>query len=305
MPTNGGTVINLPTTPETITTGPVSTTIVATAASLLPADSITGGTGTGVVNTLVLSGGGSFNLAALAKLTKFEVIDAPGATEQTVTLRAGLKDATVNVAADTSGDASPGITIIGANDGDVINLGPGADTVTLGNGETVNGGAGTDIYDVTKTTIANTTIKGGSGSNTLVVTGGGTATMGANITGINAVQLATTTKFTANSTAGLQISGSSAGGDTITLGAPTQSVVAGGPKETVKASAANAGASVSGLGANSTLDISTSTIITILNANTDVTTVKLTSASTLILNGMAFITADGSTGKDTIPAQWY
>ena len=252
----------------------------------------------------MLSGGGSFNLAALAKLTNFEVIDAQegeGATAQTVTLRAGLKDATVNVAADTSGDPSPGITIIGANDGDVINLGPGADTVTLGNGETVNGGAGTDIYDVTKTTIANTTIKGGSGSNTLVVTGGGNATMGANITGINAVQLATTTKFTANSTAGLQISGSSAGGDTITLGAPTQSVVAGGPNETVKASAANAGASVSGLGANSTLDITTGGTIT-LNANTDVTTVKLTSASTLMLNGMQFITADGSTGADTIQA---
>jgi hypothetical protein len=304
VPTTGGTVIDLPTTPVTLNTGPVSTTIVATAASLLAADSITGGTGTGVVNTLVLSGGGAFNLAALAQLTNFEVIDAQegeGATAQTVTLRAGLKNATVNVAADTSGDSSPGITIIGANDSDVINLGPGADTVTLGNDETVNGGAGTDIYNVTKTTIANTTIKGGSGSNTLVVTGGGNATMGANITGMKAVQLATTTNFTANSTAGLQISGSSAGGDTITLGAATQSVVAGGPNETVKVSAANAGASVSGLGANSTLDITSGGTIT-LNANTDVTTVKLTSASTLILNGMAFITADGSTGKDTIQA---
>ena len=304
VPTTGGTVIDLPTTPVTLNTGPVSTTIVATAASLLAADSITGGTGTGVVNTLVLSGGGAFNLAALAKLTNFEVIDAQegeGATAQTVTLRAGLKDATVNVAADTSGDASPGITIIGANDDDVINLGPGADTVTLGNGETVNGGSGTDVYNVTKTTIANTTIKGGSGSNTLVVNGGGNATMGANITGINAVQLATTTKFTANSTAGLQISGSSAGGDTITLGAPTQSVVAGGPNETVNASAANAVASVSGLGANSTLDITSGGTIT-LNANTDVTTVKLSAASMLMLNGMQFIMADGSTGADTIQA---
>ena len=66
-------------------------------------------------------------------------------------------------------------------------------------------------------------------------------------------------------------------------------------------SAANAGALVSGLGANSTLDITSGGTIT-LSANTDVTTVKLTSASTLILNGMAFITADGSTGKDTIQA---
>lgn len=282
----------------------MSTTVLATAATLLPADSITGGTGTGVVNTLELSGGGSFNLASLAKLTNFQIIDAQegeAATAQTITLRAALKNVTVNVAADASGDASPGITIIGANDSDVINLGPGADTVTLGNGETVNGGSGTDVYNVTKTTIANTTIKGGSGTNTLVVNGGGTATMGANITGINAVQLATATKFTANSTAGLQISGSSVGGDTITLGAPTQSVIAGGPNETVDATAANAVASISGLGANSTLDITTGGTIT-LNAHTDVTTVKLTSASTLILNGMAFITADGSTGKDTIQA---
>ncbi len=304
VPTAGVTTVTLPSTAETLHTGPVSTTIVATSATLLPADKITGGTGAGVVNTLELTGGGAFNLAALAYLTGIQVIDAQegeGPTAQTVTLRAGLKNATVNVTADTSGDPSPGITIIGANDSDVINLGPGADTVTLGNGETVNGGAGTDIYNVTKATIANTTIKGGSGSNTLVVTGGGNATMGSNITGINAVQLATTTKFTANSTAGLQISGSSAGGDTIILGAATQSVIGGGPKETVDASSANAGASVSGLGANSTLDITSGGTIT-LNANADVATVKLTSASTLILNGMAFITADGSTGKDTIQA---
>ena len=60
----------------TITTGPVSTTIVATAATLLPADKITGGTGTGVINTLQLSGGGAFNLAAVTKLTNIEVIAA-------------------------------------------------------------------------------------------------------------------------------------------------------------------------------------------------------------------------------------
>jgi serralysin len=291
--------VTLPTTPATITTGPVSTTIVATAATLLPADSITGGTGTGVSNTLQLSGGGAFNLAALAKLTNINVVAAQegqGTTAQTVTLRAGL-NATVNVASAAGG----GITIIGATNSDVINLGAGNDTVTLGSGETVNGGAGTDVYNVTKTTIGNTTIKGGSGSNTLVVTGGGNATMGAGITGINAVQLATTTNFTANTTAGLQISGSSTGGDTITLGAPTQSVIAGGPNETIKATAANAGAAISGLGANSTLDITTGGTIA-LNATTDVSTVKLSTASNLTLNQMQFITATGSSGADTIQA---
>ena len=290
--------VTLTTTPVTITTGPVSTTIVATAATLLPADKITGGTGTGVSNTLQLSGGGAFDLAALAKLTNINVIDAQegqGTSAQTVTLKAGL-NATVNVASAAGG----GITIIGANNTDVINLGAGNDTVTLGSGETVNGGTGTDIYSVTKSTIGNVTIKGGTGSNTLMVTGGGNATMGTKITGINTVQLATTTNFTANTTAGLEISGSSTGGDTITLGAPTQSVIAGGPNETIKATAANAGALISGLGANSTLDITTGGTIA-LNAGTDVGTVKLSAASNLTLNGMQFI-AVGSSGNDTITA---
>ncbi len=122
--------MTLPTTPVNITTGPVSTTIVATAATLLPADKITGGTGTGVVNTLQLSGGGAFNLAAVTKLTNIQVIAAQegqGTSAQTVTLKAGL-NATVNVASAAGG----GITIIGANNTDVINLGAGNDTVTLG-----------------------------------------------------------------------------------------------------------------------------------------------------------------------------
>jgi hypothetical protein len=69
----------------------------------------------------------------------------------------------------------------------------------------------------------------------------------------------------------------------------------------VKASAANAGASVSGLGANSTLEITTGGNIT-LNATTDVDTVKLVAASTLMLNGMKFIAAIGSVSADTIEA---
>ena len=299
VPTTNLSTVTLPTTPVTLTTGPVSTTIVATAATLNPADKITGGTGTGVINTLQLSGGGSFNLAAVTKLTNIQVIAAQegqGTSAQTVTLKAGL-NATVNVTSAAGG----GIIIIGANNTDVINLGAGNDTVTLGANETVNGGAGADIYNVTKSTIGNTTIKGGSGSNTLVVTGGGNATMGTKITGINAVQLAATTTFAANTTAALQISGSSTGGDTITLGAPTQSVIAGGVNETIKATAANAGASISGLGTNSTLQITNGGTIA-LNAATNVSTVKLSAASNLTLNGMQFITATGSAGADTIKA---
>ncbi|MGA9014050.1 MAG: hypothetical protein WB509_16275 [Acetobacteraceae bacterium] len=134
-----------------------------------------------------------------------------------------------------------------------------------------------------------------------MVNGGGNATMGTKITGINAVQLAMTTNFTANTTASLKISGSSTGGDTITLGAPTQSVIVGGPNETIKATAANAGASISDLGANSTLQITNGGTLA-LNALTDVTTVKLSAASNLTLNQMSFITAIGSAGADTIKA---
>ena len=295
----------LPTTPVTISAGPVSSVIVATAASLPPADSITGGSGTGVSNELLLSGGGAFNLAALTKLSNIEVISAQegeGATAQTVTLRAGLT-ATVNVASDpSSGDTSPGITIIGAANGDVINLGSGNDAVTLGTGETANSGGGNNSFTVAAATLASVIINGGTtGTNTLILTGGGTATMGSRLSGITAVQLAAPTTFTANATAGLQISGSSAGGDTITLGAATQSVIAGGANETVKATTANAGAAVSGLGANSTLEITNGGTAT-LNATTDVDTVKLDAVSTLVLNGMQFITAVGTTGSDTIEA---
>ena len=127
VPSTTGSTVTLPATPVTINTGPVSTTIIATAATLLPGDSITGGTGTGVVNTLVLSGGGAFNLAALTKLTNMQFITAQEGQGATVTLRNNL-NATVSVTPDAVG----GITIIGATNADVINLGAGNDTVTLG-----------------------------------------------------------------------------------------------------------------------------------------------------------------------------
>ena len=87
----------------------------------------------------------------------------------------------------------------------------------------------------------------------------------------------------------------------ITLGAASQSVVSGGANELVKATAANAGAAVSGVGANSTLEVTSGGTVT-ENAVTSVATVKLDSATILTLNGMAFITAKGSTGIDTIAA---
>jgi len=273
----------------------VNDTIVAASNTLSPGDTIDGGGGT---NTLILSGGGNFDLTAPTTLANIQVIDAQegaGAAAQTVTLRPGL-NATVNVASAAGG----GITIIGATNSDVIHLGNGTDTITMGAGEAVTGGSGNDTFNVTVSTIKSS-IQGGTGVNSLVVQGGGTVVMGGGITKMGSVSLASPTTFTANATANLRISGSAAGGDVITLGAASQSMVSGGANEWVKATAANASAVVSGLGANSTLEITSGGTVT-ENVTTDVGTVKLDGATTLNLNGMAFVTAIGSGGNDTISA---
>jgi len=69
----------------------------------------------------------------------------------------------------------------------------------------------------------------------------------------------------------------------------------------VIATAAQAGALVSGLGANSALQITGGGAATLNNA-TQVSTVLLKAATTLQLNGMSFIHAIGSTGADSITA---
>jgi hypothetical protein len=67
----------------------------------------------------------------------------------------------------------------GAANNDVINLGAGTDTVVLGGtGETVNGGGGMAFIDST-TAFAGALVNGGSGTTTLKITTGGTATLNA------------------------------------------------------------------------------------------------------------------------------
>jgi hypothetical protein len=261
--------------------------------------------GNGGTDTIALSGGGTFNLGLPSTISGIQFIRAfegQGATAETLTLRKGTSF-TVDVVADLNGsDTSPTITIIGANDNDTINLGPGNDTVTLGGKtETVNSGGGNNTFNVTATTIGATINGGNTGSNTLVVNGGGKVAMGASITDIANVDLVTTTNLTANAITGMRVHGSAAGGDVITLGDASQSVVSGGPNEIVIATAAQAGAQVSGLGANSTLDVTGGGSAN-LNANTDVATVLLKSATALQLNGMQFIHAIGSSGADIITA---
>ncbi len=288
-------VFTLTTGVDTIVGTAVNDTIFAAANTLSSGDSINGAGG---ANGLILTGGGNFDLSAPTTLINIQGIRAQegaGAAAQTVTLRAGLN---ANVAVTSVAGGS--ITIIGAANSDSIYLGNGTDSVTLGVGEHVQGGSGNDTFIVTAAT-STSSIKGGTGVNTLVVQGGGVVTMGGAVTGMGTVSLASPTTFQANTSANLQIAGSAAGGDVITLGAASQSVVSGGANELVKASAANAGAVVSGVGAGSTLEIISGGSVT-ENAATSVSTVKLDAATTLNLNGMAFIHAIGSGASDTITA---
>ena len=178
-----------------------------------------GGTG----NVLALTGGGTFSLAKPKTLTNIQVVKAvEGAGLPTITLRKGV-NVTLILA---TGAGSSGAKVTGAADSSTIILGDGTDTVTLGSPtETVFGGAGADTFNVTGATIG-ATIDGGSGPSRLNVNGGGPATMGGNITGIETVFLVKPTNFTANDL-DLTITGST-GADTITAGGGTETIIGHG-----------------------------------------------------------------------------
>lgn len=233
-PANTGQTFTLTTAIDKVAGGSGNNTIIAATSTLSKGDLIDGGVGG--TNTLKLAGGGTFNLANPTKLTDVQIVTAQegaGAARETVTLRNGL-NVVVNVASGAT--AGSGITINGANDASTINLGKGTDTVKLGSAaETVNGGAGNDTFNVTAATIG-ATIHGGTGHNTLAVSGGGTATMGANITHVGQVNLAASGNawnFTANATAGLVVNDLSSGqNDVIHAGAAGQTLMGGGVDQT-------------------------------------------------------------------------
>ena len=149
-------------------------------------------------------------------------------------------------------------------DGDVVTLGSGGsevftgsgnDTITLGAAtDVIHAGLGADLINVTATTIAADIDGGGDSVDVLRVTGGGTAVMGTNITGIEEVILAVATNFTANATASLIVLGSS-GNDTVTVGAANQVIsgVAGDDVVRVSDALLSASLTVDG-GAASTVD---------------------------------------------------
>jgi plastocyanin len=225
--TAGNTYV-LTTHADTVAGGANDDKIVAKPGTLSAGDNIDGGGG---INSLVLTGHGTFDLRAPASLASIQLVDAQEgqaasgtikSTTQTVYLRSGL-NATINVEAaliNAANPIAPTITIVGvAGDASTINLASGNDVVTVGStAETVNGGYGIDTIKVTASTIGATIDGGSSGKSVLFVSGGGTMAMGASITNIATVDLAkgaVAYNFTANGIAGLTVDDLNTGADTI------------------------------------------------------------------------------------------
>lgn len=192
-------------------------------------------------------GGGIFNLNIPTTLIGIQTIDAEegqaaavsgdrvyASTTQVITLRDGL-DATVNVAPATitAGNPKPAtITINGAQNADVINLGAGYDAVTVGSiAETIHGGTGHNTISVTAATIG-AAIDGGTGTSELLVSGGGAMFIGSNITRVGSVLLAPSTTaydFHVGGIGGLLVQDNSTGLDTLSAGASNQTLTGGAP----------------------------------------------------------------------------
>jgi hypothetical protein len=224
---------------DTFTGGFEDDTIITVNVALNVGDSINGGSGN---NTLMLTGGGLFNLGGVKALTNIQTVDAAEGqaagggvpnSVQTVNLRAGL-DLTVNVASGTPNPLDPNpetITINGAANNDVINLGNGTDTVVIGGtGETVNAGNGTALVSATAA-FAGALVNGGSGTTNLKITTGGTATLNASDSKLT-VNLTSATNLTLSKMSFITAVGST-GNDTISALAQGQTLTGGGGKDTL------------------------------------------------------------------------
>lgn len=92
------------------------------------------------------------------------------------------------------------------------------------------------------------------------------------------------------------------GTDLVTIGSAKNSIFGGSGNALVQASLANASAAVAGTATGATiLEVTTGGTLTLNAADTDIT-VKLDAATRLTLSKLAFLTADGSNGGDTLIA---
>ena len=239
---------------------------------------------------------------------------------QTVTLRDGTH-LTVNVTADPGGDPAAGITIIGADNKDVINLASGNDTVIVGSArETVNGAGGSNVIEVSARTIG-ATIDGGGGKSELLVTGGkgdGKAiVMGDNLVNLATVRLDAGTSLQLNTIAFIQAIGSDAA-DTIKAGGINQTLTGGKGSDTLVGAATGSdtfrdsaaglnGDTIKGFVASDRLDITdlafaaakvtavTSDANTLVTVSSGATTSTFTIAGVFSADGFR-LAADGAAG---------
>ncbi|MBX9608762.1 MAG: hypothetical protein K2Y51_21255 [Gammaproteobacteria bacterium] len=211
------------------------------------------------------------------------------------------------------------LTVTTSAAGGTVVTGSGDDLVTLGAAsDEIATGAGDDTVVVDATTIA-ATIDGGANTvtgDTLQVTGGGTVLMGASVTGMEHVSLASATDFTANATAGLVIAGS-AGDDRITVGAADQVAQGAGGDDVIVVTDALLGAALTVDGGSATLadslEVSTDADVAdavfanvsdierlVLSGEADDDAQRVVLAANAATAGIAVVDADGMGADDAL-----
>jgi len=213
-----GSSITLTSSTTTVNFTSGSNTVNATAATLLPADSLTGAGS----DTLALTGGGTINLNTPSVFTGFATITVDN-NNTALTLKNG---ATLSVILGTGADAVTGGSTTGSNA--VVTLGTGTDTVTF----TI----GSNTVNATGKTLLAADSLAGAGSDTLALTGGGTFTsLGglAHFSGFSTVKLDNSGSTLNVGNYSLTVNGTAGGNDAIILGSGTDIVNLGTGKSTV------------------------------------------------------------------------
>ena len=189
--------------------------------------------------------------------------------------------------------------------GDKLDGGGGSNTLSLTGGGVFNLATPATLANIAVVAAQEGQAAGGGQAATLQ-----TVTLRAGLDATVNVAAASAEREPIPNPAAITINGA-ANNDVINLASGTDTVLGLGAGETVhagtgtalvKSVAANAGAGVIGRsGSSTTLEVTNAGTVT-LGAQDAYLTVKLDAASTLHLNGMAFVTAIGSTGADTLIA---
>jgi uncharacterized repeat protein (TIGR03803 family) len=225
----GGQASTVTSIPTLITGGAGNNVINATSSELLNLPDSFSGSGN---ETLNLVGTGIFDLRAPALLPTFQTVTATegsAATATTVYMRDGYST-TLNLAPAPSGNGTA--IIYGGTGNDVFNLATGSDTVVLGSaGESVYAGGGTVLVQADIAFAGAVVAGGATGTTTLELTTGGTATLAAADSHLM-VKLDAATHLSLG-TAGFITAIGSGGADIITAGASGQTLTGGSGADTL------------------------------------------------------------------------